>query len=57
MKRLLLIVIPLFLILGCDDVIQPDAIIVYVDPSLSPSDITTAIQEAIDNSITLNKLI
>ena len=55
MKKLLLIVIPLLLILGCDDEIQLDTMNVYVDPSLSPTDITTEIQEAIDNSVMLNK--
>ena len=55
MKRLLLIVLPLLLILGCDDEIQFDTMNVYVDPSLSPTDITTEIQEAIDNSVMLNK--
>jgi hypothetical protein len=43
------------LILGCDDEIQLDTMNVYVDPSLSPTDITTEIQEAIDNSVMLNK--
>ena len=55
MKKLVLIVIPLLLILGCDDEIQLDTMYVYVDPSLSPTDITTEIQEAIDNSVMLNK--